>query len=189
MNIDTERICRKCQSIKPLDDFYVTRGKRNNKCVECCRKAVRERYPLVRKQRLQYQKNMRLISEEYRARSKINTDKNYQSIKGRSKSIWRTASRSKTANTKPFTLTVDHIVEGLERGTCAVTGIRFVFERNNVTQNHPFAPSLDKIDPNGPYSNENTRMVIWQYNTFKGQISDLEVYFIARAIVDRFEKP
>jgi hypothetical protein len=183
------RVCNSCLQAKIDDEFYTTRpGYKNPRCKECCRKYVRDSYPAQREKHLAYQKHLRETSNVYRERNKKALDKLYQSIRGRAQSLYRTAKKSKTGQTRPFTLTIKHVTEGLVRGTCAVTQIPFVFTRNGVTQNHPFAPSLDKIDPHGPYSNENTRVVIWQYNTFKGQISDADVYLIAHAVITGLEK-
>lgn len=86
-----------------------------------------------------------------------------------------------------FTLTLDHVVTGILRGHCAVTGVPFnlIDRRETGISRHPHAPSLDKIDAKKPYTNENTRIVIWQYNMMKGEISDDEVLALARIIVAR----
>jgi hypothetical protein len=69
---------------------------------------------------------------------------------------------------------------------CPVTGIAF-----DLTNGHqlisgraknPYAPSLDRIEPKGSYSPENTRVVIWQYNMMKGELSDREIEYICALV-------
>ena len=53
----------------------------------------------------------------------------------------------------------------LERGTCELTGIPFSFEPPppGVTRRQD-APSLDRINKHKPYTEENTRVILWAVN-------------------------
>lgn len=90
------------------------------------------------------------------------------------------------------TVTLDHVLAGIERGHCPVTGIVFdlTSEHQRVTgrSRNPYSPSIDRIDCRLGYTNENTRIVITHYNFMKGQLSDDEMFFICRQIAERSPK-
>lgn len=69
-----------------------------------------------------------------------------------------------------FTLTKDWFAERVASGKCELTGIDFVLDQKR----HPFLPSPDRIDTQGPYSAENCRMVLWMINCAKGTTEDSE---------------
>jgi hypothetical protein len=82
-------------------------------------------------------------------------------------------------------LTFEDIHEMLvSQSHCSVTGIEFDYSRPTKTKKNPYAPSLDRIDPNTGYIHGNVRLVIWQYNLMKGEISDKELLKICKGIVD-----
>ncbi len=75
------------------------------------------------------------------------------------------------------TLTRDWLKRQIERGTCAQTGMAFVWPdgKSQVGQHfaqNPWSPSLDRITPGGPYSNKNCRVTTWIYNSARGRWSD-----------------
>lgn len=86
-----------------------------------------------------------------------------------------------------FSLTLSHVTNQIGKGHCAVTGIKFDLRINQNGKRSrswsPYAPSLDKIDSRKPYTDENTRVVIWQYNVMKGELSDDQVFEICKLIV------
>jgi hypothetical protein len=62
-----------------------------------------------------------------------------------------------------FSLDPEAISAAVERGTCAVTGIPFVFQFGRGI--HPLSPSIDRIDSSKGYVNGNVRVVLWAVNT------------------------
>lgn len=72
----------------------------------------------------------------------------------------------------PFDLTMDVLLKEAARGTCAFTGIRIDWRRGPRRLS---GPSLDRIDPKRGYTDTNTRLVCWGYNSLKGTASDAEV--------------
>lgn len=69
--------------------------------------------------------------------------------------------------------TLEYILGLLEQqdGCCAVTGKAFTFGGNNVGTN----VSIDRIDPNKPYSSENVRLVCAAVNLMKHRMNDNEL--------------
>jgi hypothetical protein len=45
------------------------------------------------------------------------------------------------------------------------------------------SPSLDRIDPDGPYSAENLRVVLFCVNAFRGRIADAQMLVVAKSLI------
>lgn len=71
-------------------------------------------------------------------------------------------------------------------GTCSLTGIPFVLAtaapagKSGV---RPYSPSIDRINPRRGYTRDNCRWVLAAINSFKGEMSDAEMYHIAEALL------
>lgn len=66
-------------------------------------------------------------------------------------------------------------------GCCEVSGLPFV-----ILPKSPrtlFSPTIDKIDPRGGYTKNNSRFVLWGVNAFKQNGTDVQMLKIAKAIV------
>jgi hypothetical protein len=50
---------------------------------------------------------------------------------------------------------------------------------------NPWSPSLDRIDPKIGYTLENTRVVVWIYNTAKNVFHDEDVMLMAQALINQ----
>lgn len=74
-------------------------------------------------------------------------------------------------------ISMNWIYDKLKNGFCEVTGLPFSYEAKS-----PWAPSLDRIDSNLGYTKENTRIVIWLYNTAKNIYTDEDVLVVAQAL-------
>jgi hypothetical protein len=72
-----------------------------------------------------------------------------------------------------FDLTVDWVEDALRAGTCQATGVPFDMSLGHVR--NLYAPSLDKVDPSGGYTQDNTKVVLYAYNAAKSTASDAEV--------------
>lgn len=83
------------------------------------------------------------------------------------------------------TVTLDEIMSKLKANhyRCAISGLSFW--QDDADRYGPTMPSIDRIDPNGDYSNENTRVILYGVNALRGRGSDADMVRIARAIVDR----
>ena len=185
------KFCKKCSTEKPLSDFYDSAARTDGKypyCKVCHQAYMRNRYstdPTVRTKRIANYAKRRVDDPEFIAANKRRSAEFYESIEGRARTLL-TGARRRDAN---CSVTLEHIVQGIQRGHCPVTGIRF-----DLTTGHqalsgrsksPYSPSLDRIDSRKGYTNENTRIVIWQYNMAKGELADYEILFICQQIVAR----
>ena len=85
--------------------------------------------------------------------------------KGRSKVLLGNARQRCKEKNVQISITAEWIEEHLKRGTCELTGIRFSFEPppDGLTR-RPNAPSLDRIDKNKHYTEDNTRVILWAVN-------------------------
>lgn len=92
----------------------------------------------------------------------------------------------------PFNLTKDWIEKKLSHGFCPVTGIEFNIKkyakREEYTRVHPHAPSLDQIEPSAGYTKDNVQIVVDQYNKMKSDKSIQETLYLARRIVNHYDK-
>lgn len=182
------KLCKKCNTEKPLAEFHndtKRKGGRYPNCKVCTNVYARNRYTKSEtKQKIrQYLADQRQADPMgFAAAARQRSEKCFQSIKGRAQSLLRCAKRSPDG----CSLTLEWVMRGIERGVCPVTGIAF-----DLTNGHqkitgraknPYAPSLDRIHPKGPYSPENTRLVIWQYNMMKGELTDDEIAYICALI-------
>ena len=83
-----------------------------------------------------------------------------------------------------FHLTKDRVLKAIKKGVCEKTGIAFeisVFKDGG--HRNPYAPSIDKIIPTVPYSDQNVQIVIWQYNAAKSDFSDQSVIDLSCAVL------
>lgn len=77
------------------------------------------------------------------------------------------------------------MIDNTERaGRCEATGLPFTILPGGSGKS-PFAPSVDRIDPAGPYSPENSRVVVSIYNLAKNAWGDADVLLMAEALCAR----
>lgn len=181
--------CGKCEQHKPLGDFYDQPGRKEGKGSQCklCTLAYnRNRYHNVtgvRERNLERDKYLRRTDSSFRDRTREYGRKYYASLAGRARTLHRGALRRQPG----ASLTLEHIHRLLEIGSCPITGLKFDFTGGTRAQgrhNNPFAPSIDKIIPALGYTDANTRLVIWQYNWMKGELSDDEIFLLCFAVVN-----
>jgi len=81
-------------------------------------------------------------------------------------------------------VTAEFLVELLQKqgGVCQCTGRRLTFTRGqgNVLTN----ASLDRIDPNKHYSQDNIRITTWAFNMLRNVMTDDELLDHCRSIID-----
>jgi hypothetical protein len=82
------------------------------------------------------------------------------------------------------TMTIGQLLFKLERNgyRCALTGLPFWSDDGD--KYGPSSPSIDRIEPKGDYSEENTRVVFLGVNSARGEGSDADLYGIAEALLE-----
>ena len=83
-----------------------------------------------------------------------------------------------------FELLFDDVYSALAIGKCQKTGMKFDLAPHPNYRVHPFAPSIDRINPKKGYVKGNVQIVIWAYNAARNQWGDDVLLTLARAIVD-----
>ena len=71
-------------------------------------------------------------------------------------------------------------------GKCEVSGLRFIPNVGGGKAT-PFSPSIDRLDPEKGYTQENCRFVIFGVNALKGTGTEKDLLDIARAITEAAE--
>jgi hypothetical protein len=96
---------------------------------------------------------------------------------------WRTmflASRRRARESGTyFDLTLDWFEERWT-GVCELTGLPFELG-NGIAS--PYAPSVDRIRPDGGYTQDNCRLVLLCVNMFKGRMDDKRMREVAEKLV------
>jgi hypothetical protein len=95
--------------------------------------------------------------------------------------LYNAESRAKKIGV-PFDLTFEWLLPKLQAGKCDVTGIAFDFE-SAATAKNKYAPSLDREDPAKGYTKTNVRLVVWIYNSAKGENTHNELLEFAQILV------
>ena len=122
-----------------------------------------------------YQRSNRKLVNKWR-------DKYYHAA--RQKTPWQfilmsIRSRAKKDNI-PFNLTKEWCITRWT-GRCELCNLPFVLNEKR----HPLSPSIDKIDPNKGYVQNNCRFVLWGVNAMKGIGTDEDVFVIANALTTK----
>jgi len=184
--------CSNCYQVKPIDDFYAV-GKTKNgdirynpKCKICVKFDCRERYRTDPKLRAARKERADVLRDDpdFVARNKRRGQEFYYSMEGRAKTLLKSATRRKDKHSE-FDIDLDFVLEKLSKGFCEVTGIPFSYEKPVDSFNNKYSPSIDRIDSKIGYIKSNTRIVIWQYNLMKGEISDNELLEICKIMVNK----
>ena len=92
---------------------------------------------------------------------------------------WRNRERKTPV---PFDLTIEWALERWT-GRCEITGLPF--EVRKVGGPNPFSPSIDRINADNGYTQDNCRFVLFGINALKGNGSDEDVAGIAHALASR----
>jgi hypothetical protein len=76
--------------------------------------------------------------------------------------LWRQARKAADKRKIPWEIDLDAYCRIIARSPykCSLSGIAWVFSPKPGQRNRPFAPSLDRIDSNLPYTEDNCRFVV-----------------------------
>lgn len=154
----SRNFCKSCENERAKENY--------KKDIEKSREKMRKRYyNNIEWSRRNYQEK----KEEILQKSKIYR----QTLRGRSNALLNGTKNRALKNNLEFNLTVEYIENSLKNGKCAKTGINFVlsYPENGETR-HKYSPSIDRKDRTKGYTVDNTQIVVWCYNTGKGEMSD-----------------
>jgi len=109
--------------------------------------------------------------------------------KGRAHTLlYNSISRAKQSNIE-HTITVNDILPAIENGFCELTNLPFDLGPpvNKATQ-HPYAPSVDRINSLKGYTKDNVRIVLYSVNAALGQFGTNIMTPILKAMVKAIDK-
>lgn len=173
------KVCTKCLESKPLTGFdrdARASDERRSMCKACMSAWYRGRVDTKAEDRRLYRENNR---EKVR---QINL--NYRQTKnGQAGALYRSAKQRAGKKRIEFSLSPEWVIERVLAGVCEATGLPLSFGTSGDHRPNTFAPSIDRKDPRGGYTPENSRVVIWAFNALKGHGTDEDVLTVAKAIV------
>jgi hypothetical protein len=160
------KTCSKCKQVKSTNLFFKASQRPDGLCPQCkdCMKSN------AKARRMSGQE--RTVQREWR--KKVRADPSFRASR-----LLADARQRKPEN---CTITLDWVRDRIARGYCEVTGIKFDCEGGGAPA-RPYAPSLDRTDSSQPYTQENTKVVVWIYNRAKGVHSHEDVLNMAKALV------
>ena len=111
-----------------------------------------------------------------------------RTISGRAVSLMGNARRRCKAKGIELNITQAWVEKHLIRGTCEITGLHFCFEpRDQNTTRRWDAPSLDRKDKDLPYTEDNTRVILWAVNCALAEYGTKTMLPILKAMVKGIE--
>lgn len=111
-----------------------------------------------------------------------------RTIAGRANTLMSNARRRCIAKGIELAITQAWVEAHLTRGTCEITGLHFCFEpRDDKTTRRWDAPSLDRIDKDKPYTEDNTRVILWAVNCALSEYGTKIMLPILKAMVKGIE--
>ena len=159
------KTCTKCKMSKPIEGYRRQTIKKDGLC-PICRECLS-------------------VSWQLNKTANVKRLKNYKkTIRGRAVRLIIDAKKRATKNNIKFDLSRQIIENILEIGICERTGIKFQFESHDKFRSHPYAPSLDKINPFGDYTHDNIKVVCFAYNIAKNQFSHDEFVKFCKTVVE-----
>jgi len=114
-----------------------------------------------------------------------------ESIDGKTTRLYSGCKRRVKLSGGKFTITKEWIEERLVNGICEITHLPFNFSGRGKFTRQPYAPSIDRKNPQNPdYTPENCRVVLWAVNCAMAEYGMNIMLPILKAIVKNAkEKP
>jgi hypothetical protein len=84
-------------------------------------------------------------------------------------------------------ISIEWIETRLQTGVCEVTGIPFVFKEGTGKghKENSFSPSIERVNPIGPYSEDNCQVTCWIYNRAKGAFPLADLTTLVNALAKK----
>jgi hypothetical protein len=96
----------------------------------------------------------------------------------------RAKSRAKLKGIE-FSLTIDWVQQRLDAGACEITKLPFCHALGSAQVQNPWSPTIDRKNPNGGYTPDNCRLVVWAFNAAKNVWPDEVVFTLAQALYNK----
>jgi len=103
---------------------------------------------------------------------------------GRAKVLFHSAKTRASNMLLDFDLTKDWVTSRCVSGVCEVTGLPFSF-KSQCDRRNLLAPSIDRTDAMGNYTQDNCKLVVLGYNLAKCDGNHEDVMAISRALVKK----
>ena len=169
------KVCKKCKSELPLDQFYVTTGGNVlTKCNGCRLQEKREYNARTKKHRAEYTASIPI--ERRKARYLKGREKDRQrkeqklgTVFGWCGKLFHAAKARAKKKGMDFSISYDFVLDLWERqnGSCCLTGIPFELRTGGncgYKRFNPYSASLDRIDNGKGYTADNVRLVCTAIN-------------------------
>jgi hypothetical protein len=100
--------------------------------------------------------------------------------------FYRTKKRAKSRGIE-FSLTVENVITMFfaSGGRCSLSGQPYMPHGGEGKRFRPWMPSVDRIDPNGPYSSSNSRLICAYVNIAINQFGEDQLVQVAGRIARR----
>ena len=181
----------KCRHCDRKVEKLISVAKRKSRCQQCYLKgrlgqhiksigklslASKKRYNILNeKEREQFAKQESNRANQYNKESRLTAF-------GRSRQLFHSVKHRASNEKVPFKITRNWIFEKIKSGRCEVTGIPFDFTSPGYCKTNKYAPSLDRTNKKNGYTPNNTKVVVWFYNTAKNCFSHNELIEFAKVL-------
>lgn len=201
----TKKTCWRCNEAKELNEYYNERRAADGKqdmCKKCNKSYKLEHLKLNKvkiqaKRRQQYLKKEKpFLAERYAAskdetkiRNQLSTKTYRRTIIGKTNSLLIGAKRRAKDKNREYTISKEWMNQTWmeQNGCCLLTGIKFSLDSCDGTGHHfnPYTPSLDRINPSGGYTPDNTRLICTGLNLALNSFGDDTYAHIATEYLKR----
>lgn len=85
-------------------------------------------------------------------------------------------------------LDIEWFTKRLDAGVCEMSGLPFDIREKYEFGRGKNSPSVDRIDPKGPYTKANCRMILWWLNRAMGDIGEEYCLTVMRAVIAKRDR-
>ena len=179
------KYCNVCNKDVHIDDFYKRpNGKPLGAKCRNCRLMLNRQSSMnqdTRDRRLIRQRNYAI---ENSVEIKKNSIRYYESIKGRAATLFKGVKDRCSKYSEELDFDVYFLEDLLLKGKCSITNIEFDLKTKGDSRKNPFAPSVDRINCRIGYIKSNVRLVLWQINLMKGELSDSQLLEMCKRVIE-----
>lgn len=157
--------------------------KKEHTCKVCCKKLTFKQFPYAKHingnayfqnvcSKCIYKRKKINHPNRIARYQKVQKDKETNTLQGRTNLLCYRSKQKAKRYGYSHSLSKEFVLDKLKIGKCEATGIQLYFGELNI---HPYAPSLDRIDSNKGYTEDNVQLTCMMYNFCKNQFSTEQV--------------